>query len=68
MIINNDNTVTIEKDTGYWDLSFYPWGGDFKRFTCDVTLPIKRIVDTFKDKSPRKLIALYGNKEVGLQR
>lgn len=64
--IEND-TITIEKGTGYWDLSRYPWGGDFKRFPCDVTLKIKRVISKYANTgNPHQLIAVYNNKEVGI--
>jgi len=60
-------TITIVKGTGYWDLSFYPWGGDFHRFRETVTLPIIRIIDCYRDGTPRRIEADYNGKEVGIQ-
>jgi len=67
MTVNQDNTVTVSKGYGYWDLSSYPWGGDFHRFPEDITLPITRVIDRYKDGSPRRFEADYNGKKVGLQ-
>jgi len=57
--IHSDNTITVERGYGYWDLSLYPWGNHFRRFTDSATLPVVKIVAYHGDFTPSKLIAQY---------
>ena len=36
--------VCIPAGRGYWDLSLYPWGGDFKRLEKDTVAVVARQV------------------------
>jgi hypothetical protein len=60
------NTIIIIKGTGYWDLSKFPWGGDFKRINESVALKIVRIIDYYKDHTPRRVVLDYYGKQIGV--
>jgi hypothetical protein len=46
--------VILKKGWGYWDMSHYPIGGDFKRTTEEISVVIK------------KLISYKGNDYIGI--
>ena len=46
--------LAIEKGWGYWDVSVYPRGGDFKR--AGENLRVAEVLGTWKDESRVRLI------------
>ena len=61
------NIVTIPKGYGYWDITSFPWGGNFKRATEDITGTLNRILDTYTDGSPRKVSLTVNNTILGIE-
>ncbi len=59
--------IDLKKGHGYWDLSRYPWGGAFRRFTENVSLEIKKTVERYSNGRPQKIICDYNGKEIGIQ-
>lgn len=62
-----ENKVKVRNGQGYWALSRYPWGGEFRRFKFDADLPVDRVVDWYEDGTPRKVVALLDEQPVGIQ-
>jgi hypothetical protein len=60
------DAIILTAGTGYWDLSRFPWGGDFKRIQENVALKIVRIIDRYNDGSPRRVVLNYYGKEIGV--
>ena len=59
--------VRVTKGHGFWDLSFYPWGGSFSRFVEDTILDVVRVIDRYSSGKPRKVVArTKQGKEVGV--
>lgn len=48
-------TRTIRKGSGYWDVTTYPYGGDFHRASLDTAIVIDRIVKAYADGSPAEV-------------
>lgn len=65
--LTNVETIKVTQGRGYWALSRYPWGGEFHRFIADAELPIQRIVDTYSNGHPRRVILLLNGQPVGIQ-
>jgi hypothetical protein len=61
------NTVSIGKGWGYWNLSRFPWGGEFHRMQNDsMNLPVIRILKYYNDKTPGWIVADYNGVEIGI--
>lgn len=58
--------IKVSKGVGFWDLQKYPWGGDFKRISEDVELPVVRVVETYGDGKPSQVVAIYEGRQIGL--
>lgn len=62
-----NNIVTIPKGYGYWDITNFPWGGNFKRAEEDIHGALNRILDTYNDGSPRKVSLTVNSNILGVQ-
>lgn len=62
-----DGTILCPQGFGYWDLTHYPWGGSFHRFTEDCTADLSGVFDTYRNGQPRKIKAQLGNKTIGIE-
>jgi hypothetical protein len=65
--ILNNNVVTIPEGYGYWDITCYPWGGDFHRAKTDIQGNLKRILDTYNNNAPRKVAIEYNGRTLGVE-
>ena len=61
-------TVTIRSGYGYWDLTYYPWGGSFKRADGDTTATVLEVLDRYTNGKPRRLVLQTetGKRKVGV--
>jgi hypothetical protein len=65
-LIDSGTEVFCPEGHGYWDLTQYPWGGSFHRFAKDRVCLIERIVDTYKDGAPRRVIVKMDGRQIGI--
>jgi hypothetical protein len=50
--------VTIPAGEGYWALGRYPWGGDFRRLSSDLTSMIVEAYDYYSDGTLRRFAVM----------
>ena len=62
-----NGAIACPEKVGFWALDRYPWGGEFHRFQVDCICSVERIIDTYNDGSPKRVIALMGKARIGLQ-
>jgi len=62
-------TLTIPEGTGYYDLTDFPWGGDFRRATIDMPVEIIGVIDQYTNGTPRRIIVRTSNgRKLGIER
>ena len=57
--------MKIKKGTGYWDLTNFPWGGDFKRLSSDAEIEVEQVIDNYNSGEPRNVVAILNGKKSG---
>lgn len=55
-----DKRIKVKKGTGYWNLTRYPWGGDFNRAQKDCIVPVLSITE-------RRVVALLDGVRAGFE-
>jgi hypothetical protein len=62
----NEKTISVKKGQGYYDLTWYPWGGAFRRFPENAELPVIE-----ERKTPRGgilyIVAKYNGVTIGVR-
>ena len=57
----------IPAGRGYWDLTWYPWGGSFRRLSADTVGQNVEVLETYTNGTPRRFACVVAGKRCGFQ-